>query len=209
VSVSARLLYVCLVMASAILTGCTASYPTKPTKAPAVALQVHYNAATGFSTVGTSYSFSAYTLDRDGAYQNVTTLVAWSSSNSDVLQPTASWFFRAVAPGAAQVTARYGELESSVWMVVIHPELRAFPFVAVTTADPQVIGRQARSTATLRQSATASQVVTEAATWLSSDPTVATVDRGLITAVGAGTTQITVSYDDLSAWYWLSVRPRS
>src|SRR5262245_66122475 len=72
-----------------VAAGCTASYPTEPTKAEPVALYVAFSvpkgrAAPGSNTVINGYSFIAYTIDRDGVYERVSNRTAWSSSNDAI-----------------------------------------------------------------------------------------------------------------------------
>jgi trimeric autotransporter adhesin len=192
-----------------VTAGCHASYPSAPTDAAPVAFQLFFTRATGLSLVGASHQFLAYVLNSDGAFEDVTRETEWSSSDPLILRPSASrGFFSALAPGAAEVVARWRGFTSSTWIVVVRPGLVAFPFLGITLAEPLTVGERAQSVATLRHSATASEVVTDRATWTSSDPGVVTVDRGAVTAVAPGTAYITAAYDGLTATYGLSVRPR-
>jgi hypothetical protein len=197
----------CVLGAALIATSCQASYPTQPTQAVPVALRVHYLTATGVEPVGTGRGFSAYLLNSDGAYENVTDRATWSSSDPTVLQRDAHSFFRAVATGAAEIVARYTGLQSSVWVVVVQPESQAYPHLAIAPGDPHTLGQRAQAVATLRVSSSESLIVTDAATWSSTDTRVITVDRGAVTGVGPGTAQILVSYGGLSTWYGLSIQP--
>lgn len=203
------MLWFALVVAAA----CAASYPTAPSPAVPIALQVHYGSAIGRVRPGSTYAFQAYSLDTDGAYELVTLRATWTSSDVTVVQPTSisPSTFLPVAPGAARITARYGGLEASAWMVVSDPLLQRFPLLSVSPAHPGGIGRSAQVIALLQQTAGSSRVnVTTMVAWSSADPAVATIaSNGVIRAVGPGTTLITASLDELTDWYWVSIAPGS
>jgi|SRR6267142_3233849 len=186
---------------------CDASYPTQPTSASVLALQVHYRSAMGPALVGSGFAFRAYTVDSDGVYEDVTSKAAWSSSNSGVAAlTTAPSGFSAFAPGLADISATYQGMTSSVTVTVVEPD-REFPVLKLGSGDPQVIGRTSVATAMLMTNRTQGVNVTGSATWSSSDPSVAAVLAGSVTAVGAGTARITARFNGLSASYGLSVQP--
>jgi hypothetical protein len=189
---------------------CRASYPAAPTDdSVPVAFYVLHTQTFGFAAVGSTYSFLAYTLTSDGAYEDVTSRTTWVSSDAGVLRPGATVAaFAAVASGPVEVVARHREFVHSIPMFVIRPDRQPYPYLSISAGAPRTLGEASQAVARVQQSATVSQVVTDFATWASSNPGVATVNRGLVTAVSTGTTQITASYDGLSAFYNLSVRPR-
>jgi hypothetical protein len=208
--------FVCAV--SIVAASCHASYPAAPTDATPVAFQIYYTNPVGLASVGSSYRFDAYTLRADGAYEDVSTAATWSSSDPSTLRPgvvtfgasTGSPLFSAAAPGAADVTANYQGLSSSLPMFVIRSDRRVYPFL--TIAMPSVLswtaGRQGQAAARVERTATARDVVTDLARWSSSNSEVLTVQQGLLTAVAPGTAHITVSYEGLSAFVGVSVHPR-
>jgi hypothetical protein len=56
-----------------------------------------------------------------------------------------------------------------------------FPYLEFAgLGDPRVVGGKSQGRLTLRESQTTTQTVTEVAAWTSSDPAIATVDRGLV-----------------------------
>jgi hypothetical protein len=207
------LLVVCV---TAVATACTSSFPTSPSRTDPVALRVHYMRATGVLDVGNSRSFKAYLLNRDGVYEDVTTSATWSSSDPQVIIPTtvppsSAFFeksFRAVGAGVAEARARYLHFESAAGVAVVLPNLRAYPYIGLTPGDPLRVGDTAAAVARLHESATSSRLITDVATWTSSDSQIVSVERGAVTAVGVGTAHIVVTHDGLSAWYGLSVHPR-
>jgi len=199
-------------------TSCNASYPTEPTKARAVALYLAYaapkgRAAPGSNSVINGYSFIAYTLDADGAYENVSNRAAWLSSDEGIVRPlttvssTITKSFLAVSPGSASVIARFQGLEATAPMLIVESAvLSATPRVDLTWTGQNSVGTVSSARAFFR---TPNQDVTGFASWTSSNPEVATVDRGTIRAVGSGTTIITANIEGLVDWFWFSVVPKS
>jgi hypothetical protein len=201
---------------------CSASYPTEPTNPKPLALIVQYATPRGKVVPGTAaantYTFTAFTLNGDNVSENVTSKVAWRSSDPGVAQVRPGATFVAVAPGEARAIATYEGLEASAAMVVIDAQVlaRLVPRLEVTATGPlQVGGPPARATANSRTLSTSSgQVVSTSVTnrveWTSSDTNVATVDgNGFITPTGMGTALIRASMDGVVDWIWVSVAPPS
>ena len=190
---------------------CRPSYPTTPGDLGPVALEVHYTSATSFLTPG-GRLFRAYVLKADGAYEDVTSKTSWSSSDTSVLRPSAvAGNMVAVAPGIVELRAQYAGLTNSIWLTVIASQSPpyAYPYLDISSGDPRVVANTSRAVARLNLASRVSQDVTAFVTWESSNNRVVTVERGLVSAIGPGTAQITASYDGLTAWYGLSVEPPS
>ena len=194
-----------------IAAACSASYPTSATRAEAVALLIHVGAIGQLTPGSAARTFEAYSLDSDGTFELVTTNTTWGSSDSSIvrfagssLQPSR---FLAVAQGTATISAQYQNVTASFPIVVIDP-VAIYPRLVLTMGNPGLVGRVAPATAWLEPRAAVGENVTARARWTSSDSSVATVDPdGTIRAVGVGTTLISASFDELSAFYWLSVAP--
>jgi hypothetical protein len=205
----------------AATTSCTASYPTEPTKARPVALYLAYaapkgRAAQGSNSVINGYSFTAYTLDADGVYENVSNRATWSSSDEGIVRPltTASSSltksFLAVSPGSASVIARFQGLEATAPMLIVESALISTrPYIELLWSGQNAVGTLSSARVLFRSSTGANQDVTGFASWTSSNPEVATVDRGTIRAVSSGTTIITANIEGLVDWFWFSVVPKS
>jgi len=201
--------------------GCTASYPSEPTKAEPVAIYVAFAAPKGRAAPGTNsvingYSFIAYTIDRDGAYERVSDRAAWSSSDDGIARPqtgvttAGTKTFLAVSPGAASVTARFAGLEAIAPMLIVDNAIvTATPRIDLTWSGQNVVGSASSARAFFRPPTGSQQDVTSSASWTSSNPEVATIDRGGIRAISSGTTLITANFEGLVDWFWLSVIPRS
>ena len=192
----------------ALVAGCEASYPTRPDTPTPVALQVHYLRPVGYAAVRSSYTFAAYVLRSDGAWENVTTRAAWSAPDPAVLRSSGFGVFLADAPGASGVRVEYGGLATFVDMFVIDPSVQPYPRLTIAPGTPVVIGASSQATASFQSAAgAAAQAVTADAIWTSSDPAVATVAAGRVTAVGPGTTRITATFQGVSNFYGWSVPP--
>ncbi len=200
-----------IALAFIALAGCRASYPLQPSATVLSALQVQYRTAMGPTLVGSSFAFSAYTINSDGVYEDVTSKATWASSNSAVVALTGPPSgFSAFAPGLADVSATYQGMVSTLPLTIIEAD-RQFPVLTITGGDPHVIGRTDPATALLRTTPTLAQYVSGSATWTSSDTRVVTITPSngvvVVKAVGAGTVRITAVFKGLSASYGLSVQP--
>jgi hypothetical protein len=205
-----------LVLLTTVAAGsCHASYPVAPTEPTPLSFQIYYRSPVSLATVGSSYVFDAYTLRSDGAYEDVTSQTTWSSSDPAVLRhnPVSSStgaVFNAVTTGPADVIARYRGLSSSVPMFVIRSDRRVYPQLSIGLQPfpPWTVGQKGQATANVLEiGAPAFEVVTDLASWSSSNPDVLRVERGAWTVIAPGTAHITASYNGLSALIGVSVHP--
>ena len=197
-------------------TSCRASYPVTPTEPTPLSLQIYYRNPVALALVGSSYTFDAFTLRSDGAYENVTSHTTWSSSDPSVLRhntvnSSTGAVFAAVAPGPADVVVHYRGFSSAVSMFVIRPDRRVYPQLSIglPPVSSLSVGQKGQATASVLEiGAPAFEVVTDVASWSSSNPDVLRVERGgALTVVAPGTTHITASYNGLSAFVGVSVHP--
>jgi hypothetical protein len=205
--VSARLPV--LIVLALLASACSASYPTAPGGASTVGLMIDVRAL-GSVTPAQVLVFEAFSLDSDGAYHNVSTIATWSSSDPSVVRASAGGLVTSVAPGGAQIMARYEGASGSAWMVVTDPrQPESYPRLTVQPVRLTAVGGTALPSAILQLSPDASrQLVTTRVTWSSSEPAVATIDaNGRMRAVGIGTTLITATLDGLTDWFWVTVPP--
>ena len=173
-------------------------------------------AAPGGSLVINGYSFIAYTIDRDGAFERVTDRAVWSSSDEVIARPqavsvTGTKSFLGLTPGNASAVARFQGLEATAPMLIVESAtVNATPRIDLTWTGQIAIGSVSAARALFRPSQFgAQQDVTNSATWTSSNPEVATVERGALTAINSGSTIITASFEGLVDWFWFSVIPKS
>ena len=192
-----------------IACSCNASYPTAPTADPTViALQLHVQRGLGVAIVGSAYSFFAYTLRSDTAWEDVTSSAAWRSSNVAILRPgNMLGSFVAVAPGVASVLVRHGGFTQSIDVTVLAATPQHRPRLAISLGVEPRIGRNGSVNVTLFAPSGANTLATADAVWESYDPSVLTVERGVVRAIAPGTATITATYQGLSDAMLLSVPP--
>jgi len=121
----------------------------------------------------------------------VTQFARWTSSDAGVATVSAG-FVSARAAGSAVIRATYAELTGSTSLTVTASALKSVRIVPTT--DTVAVGalRQLQAEAVYEDGAV--QNVTLKATWVSMQPAVAEVSRGLVAAKSAGTTIVTVTY---------------
>jgi hypothetical protein len=190
---------------------CQATAPTAPS--PVLSgVAILYNTA---SRPGESFQLKAFAVDSDGAYTEVTEQAQWTSSNAGIASINPGNFVggksvSANSPGTTVITAVY---QSVSGFLPVRVPMRPNPSNVVgplrlepARASLNGAGAEVRLTVSFSASGRSSDVTT-AATWTSSEPTVATVDRGVVTAQRVGTTEIVASYEGASDSYWMSVHP--
>ena len=130
---------------------------------------------------------------------------SWSSSNPAVATVN-SGTVKAITPGSAQITARYGNFEGSI-TIVVEPSIVG---VEVPPHNPVKIGE----TFELRPTAVSSggahpdgDLAPSSYAWTSSDEAVATVAAGTVTAKSPGTARITARYSNVEGSTSITVLP--
>ncbi len=138
-------------------------------------------------TVTLEFSFAA-----DGEELNPS-LLRFESSDTGVATVSADGVVTGVSGGRAYITASYGEKTVGATINVTMREYR------VALSDAQLlmlIGSERQITASVQYGLT--DIDNPVLTWESSNPDVATVENGLVRAVGSGNTKITASYEGAS-----------
>lgn len=158
-------------------------------------IQLSTNNITGKPSEQVSVSVNA--IYDDGKVVDVTNSVTWSSGNTDVATVTnGTVYFKNY--GSTTITVSY-EGQTAVLQVSI-PEPSVV--IKVETDKANIVGIpgdfiQVNATAILKNGE--SKVVTEEATWSSSNVDVAIVVNGLVQFINYGTATITVTYEGFSA----------
>ena len=185
---------------------CRATYPDAPSTSPTLAaLQIHYGFPMTSVRPGSVVSLSAYTVDTEGVYENVSAAATWLSSDPTVVQAGVP-FIRAVQPGVADLVVSYRGF-STATPVIVRTSPPPFPYLDIVPPAMHRIGVEAQAVATFNEAAGNSRNVTDTATWASSDPRVVTVTRGRVTAVGPGTAAITAAFNGVPSVYYVSIPP--
>ena len=138
---------------------------------------------------GDEATLSATVLPADATEPGIT----WSTSDASVATVTDGQV-KAVAPGKATITAKAGEKEATCAVTV---EKKLIPATSITLdrTELTLLAEESGSlTATVKPSNT-----TDAVTWTSSNPSVASVYSGYVSALQVGETTITAWAGELSA----------
>jgi hypothetical protein len=162
-----------------------------------------------------SMTVSAYLADSDGAYKNVSAQTRWTSSNATVLSFTGlagasdSASFR-TGLGSARLLASYENLSAELPVTVgANPAIVPFISMRPSTLSLSVVQPAMRLQANYFNTAfgVGTDVAAAAAAWTSSDPSVATMDRGMVTGLKIGTTELTATFGGATGRLLLSVFP--
>lgn len=149
---------------------------------------------------GTTQQFTATANYSNGYHALVTSSATWTSSNSAVADAGPNGLATATTTtGSTIISAAYGGISGAATLTV-----SPVASLAVTPPNPPSIApgttNQFTATGTLADSAV--QILTNWATWSSSDEAVVTVDdpvaKGMAHAVAPGTATITASYSGAS-----------
>jgi Bacterial Ig-like domain (group 2) len=154
----------------------------------------------------TTQQFSATGTFDDGSTHNLTTDVAWSSSDTtDAPIGSASGLAKAVAPeSGATITATLGTVSGTTTLEVTNATITSISVSPTGRTIAPATELPFTATGTFSDSST--QVITTNATWSSSDTAVATVGpEGVATAVGPGTTNIGAAFGGVSELVPLTV----
>jgi trimeric autotransporter adhesin len=155
--------------------------------------------------LGTVQQFTATGTFSDGTTQNITDTVTWSSSKNSVVSITVSGLASAANLGTVTITAASGSVSGSTSLTVNAADLASLTIpqgnvtIAETTTEPfSAIG-------TFTDGST--RDLTTQATWISSNPAVATVGSsyGLAKGLSPGWTTITAAVGTVSASVILTV----
>jgi uncharacterized protein YjdB len=158
---------------------------------------------------GGSAQLTATGTFSDGSTQNLTANAAWSSSASSTVA-VAQGLVSGVSAGTATVTASVGAVSATVSVTVTTAPLQAVTVTIPAPATLDVGGTtQARATGTFADGT--SSDITEQCAWSAASTTVASVSntagtRGLVSALGAGTTAITATLQGVQGSATITVR---
>ena len=155
-------------------------YPVFPVPATGITL----NHSTLSLAVGGSVALTA-TLTPE----NATDAVVWSSNNTEIAEVSNNGTVTAKALGTATITATVGSYTATCEVTVAVP-------VTGVSLDKETMSLTAGSTGTLVATITPTNATNQNLTWTSDNKEVATVSDGVVSAVAAGTANITVTTDD-------------
>ncbi len=153
--------------------------------------------------MGQTQQFSATGTFSDGSTQNISSSVAWGSTNSAVAGVSSSGLATASAHGTTTITATSGSVSGSSPLTVEG----TLTSIQVTPASNSIVnGTGQQFTATGVFSDGTSENLTSSVTWTSSNTSVATINAsGLATAVSAGNITITAGSGGITGSTGLTV----
>jgi len=200
-----------ILLAACVLTiACDATPPTAPS-ATLDRIIVLYSRPV---RPGEAFQAQAYTIDSDSAYTEVTNQTQWTSSNPTIVSvatgsSVGGKTLSPNAPGTAIITAAYQGVAGHLPVRVPprpNPPNQIGPLrVSIESALLRGAGEQLRLSVSFFTSRFMD--VTSEANWSTSEPSVATVDRGVVTLQRIGTAEITATYAGASDSYLISVHP--
>jgi uncharacterized protein YjdB len=143
--------------------------------------------------VGGTQQFTANAYYNDQTIRDITTQVAWSSSDPSVATVDSSGLATAIALGTTTITASSGEpssfsSRSSLGTTILNVNAPPLSSISVTPANPSIpVGVTQPFTATGTYADGTSRDITTQVIWSSSNTSIATVNTtGLATAVAVG-----------------------
>lgn len=134
-------------------------------------------------TRAATQQFTAIGTFSDGSTQNITSSVTWKSSNTHFATITSTGLATGVNIGSANITASVGAVTSNVVPLTILPPILVS--IAVTPTTPSILQNATQQFTAIGTYSDGTTVnITNAVTWLSSNPTAATINSsGLATGV--------------------------
>jgi trimeric autotransporter adhesin len=146
----------------------------------------------------TSYKLTAFGSYNDGSKRNITSLVTWSSSATNVATISASGLALGASSGSTTITATLGSVNVSVTLVVTNATVTSI-VVAPSTQTLEPLTTQPY-TAVGNFSDSTTQNITQNVAWSSSNTAAATVSNtspniAIATALAAGATTISATFE--------------
>ncbi len=158
-------------------------------------------------TLGSNVQLTATATYSDSSTKDVTSQVAWSSSNSSVATVGSTGQISVVGAGDCTITATIGSVTVSISIHIPAAKVLTSIEVFNPTAMP-AIGASIQLSATGTYSDSSTGDVTSLATWTSSNQNIATVDaKGVATTVSAGSVDIVASLNGISGSVTMVVQP--
>jgi uncharacterized protein YjdB len=177
---------------------------------PVTLVSLAINPQTPTVVLGTTQQFTATGTFTDGSTQDVTSVVAWSSSAAPtaIIGNSVGSYGLATTSGqgTATISATSNSISASTTLAVTAPG-PTLVSIAIAPANPSIaVGTSQQLTATGTYSDGSTQNLTNSVTWTSSATSVATVSSaGLATSIGEGASTITAASGPVNATTTLTV----
>lgn len=148
---------------------------------------------------GASQQFTATAHMSDGSSKDVTGSVQWGSSDSNIASVTSGGKATGSAPGTVSITAQSGSMTSSASLTVSGAAVNLTSIVIAPAASSMPVNTSQQFTATGNYNDGSSADLTLLVSWSSSATATATVSAsGMVTAVAAGSTNVSASLGGIS-----------
>jgi len=145
--------------------------------------------------VGSNQQFTATAHYSDSTSKDITSSAQWLSSDSSIASVTSSGMATGTASGTVTITAKSGTQQSSATLKVTAAASNLVSIALSPLAASVPINTSQQYTAIGTYSDGSTSDLTTLVTWSSSSPATATIDAsGLLTAVAAGSSNISASF---------------
>ena len=184
------------------LSTCGKDSPTKPTVSVPSSITIT-PASASLTRTGETVQLTA--IVRDNNANTITgASITWSSSNANVAKVSPTGSVTAGQNGMAIITAVTGGVSAQA-AITVDISVAATVTITPSTANLTAVGQTVQLAAVVRDQR-GRQLPSATVTWSSSDERVATVDsRGLVTAEGQGSAEITARSGDAAGTMTVSV----
>ena len=184
-----------------ILSGCgggSSKSNTQGTGATKTLSSITVSSKSGTQSVaaGATLQLAAKGIYSDGTTADLSSQVAWSTSDSTIATTSAAGLLSSVHAGIVVASAKLNSISGSMTITVSSATLSS---ISVSGGATLVAGLSEQLSAQGTYSDNSTQTMTSLVSWQSSDVTVATVSAaGLLTSLKAGTVTITASMNSIS-----------
>ena len=163
-------------------------------------------------SAGGTQQFAATGTYADSSSQNITNFVTWASDAQSVATISNSagsnGLASGIAPGTANISATSGSIVSTPTMLTVIASGPTLTSITVTPASVSIpLGSMEQFTATGNYSDGTTQNLTATVTWSSNPPGLATINQGLASSLGQGTTTISATSGSIAGTASLTVTP--
>lgn len=172
---------------------------------PAIPVAIDLFVPTTLLRVGATTDARAFSRWSDGHSEDVTDQATWSSDRPTIATVAATGQITGVGVGTAQISAELGAITGSTSIQVLTPmvvDLFLDPVEASIAS-----GGLVNLTAIAIYNDNTFEDITATATWTSDQPTIATVDHGLVRGISVGTALVHVSVPGFSRSSLIHVSP--
>ncbi|HAS6346005.1 TPA: hypothetical protein I7243_22350 [Vibrio vulnificus] len=147
---------------------------------------------------GSSQQYTATGIFTNSTTQDLSSLVNWLGSDASVAVVDANGYATGVTQGSITITANLNGVTSEVATLnVTEPTLVSVEISHITHSEPVGYSEQVNAVATYSDGSSAD--ITNSATWVSSNTSVATVTQGLVQAVNPGDSIITAVFGGVTS----------